>query len=212
MTTGGRAEQSSYIIGYLPWSGTAGTLGFVGDPLGEGVVERYDLVGGEWEPVVGRYAAAGTLCVPNAGTPALVGSMPTLASDDTRVWLASEPAEQYGLNLAERGSGGPTRMPAFVARPGLPPTWTSSATFKPRWTDADGNTHNAHTDANGNVLPSYLDENGDVMPSYANVDAEGNILARVVNPTNSNDPFYDATDTDEPFGDRITYIRNNRLN
>ena len=208
MTTGGRAEQSSYIIGYLPWSGTAGTLGFVGDPLGEGVVERYDLVGGEWEPVSDDMLPPDTLR-PNAGVPALVGSMPTLASDDTWVWLASEPAEQYGLNLAERGAVDHS-MPVFVPDPGAANV-DANGDIQTTFTDDDGNTHNAHTDANGNVLPSYIDENGDVMPSYAYVDADGNILARVINPTNSNDPFYDANDTDGPFGDRSTYIRINRL-
>ena len=74
--------------------------------------------------------------------------MPTLASDDTRAWLASDPAEQYGLNLAERGSVDHS-MPVFIPDPG-------TADVIPSWTDADGNIKAKIDLANFNVVTTRV--------------------------------------------------------
>ena len=132
MTTGGRPDQSSYIIGFIPTASIpeGASEATIGDEAVGGVVTTYELMGTNWEPKADDMLPTGTIRE-NAAAPALVGNMPTLAAGDLRMWLAAIPSTQRGINLAERGEATES-MPVFVPDPG-------TADVIPSWTDADGN-------------------------------------------------------------------------
>ena len=132
MTSGGRTEQSAYIIGFIPTANIpeGATEATIGDESVGGVVATYEKMGDNWEPQADDMLPAGTQRE-NAAAPTLVGIMPALAAGEVRVWLAATPSSLRGLNLAMRGEVDHSQ-PLFVADPG-------AANVAPSWTDADGN-------------------------------------------------------------------------